>query len=98
MKDLSIPVPGLQDNDNAEIILRIGGKEIQYNFRVVSFPWDDLNDSSVFNDNLSRSLARIYRLKEAIESYDKNWELIQIFNPSEKADYIQVLYRKRKRA
>ncbi len=96
MKDLSIPVPGFKDYDNAEIILKIGGKEIQYNFRIVSFPWEDDKDEENFTDHLSRSLARIYRLREAIENYDKKWELIQIFNPSENSNYIQVLYRKRK--
>ena len=44
MKDLSIPIPGFKDYENAEITLKIGGKEIQYHFRVVSFPWEDIND------------------------------------------------------
>ncbi len=46
MKDLSIPVPGFKDHDNAEIILKIGGKEIRYDFRVVSFPWEDIKTTS----------------------------------------------------
>ncbi len=97
MKDLSIPIPGFKDYDNAEIILKIGGKETSFNFRVVSFPWEDEHDAVNYPDGLTRSLARIYRLKESIESYDKEWELIQIFNPSEDAGFIQVLYRKRNR-
>jgi len=96
MKDLSIPIPGFKDYDNAEIILKVGGKQIQFNFRVVSFPWDDDKDTIIYDDPVARSLARIYRLKEAIEGYDKQWELIQIFNPSEGTGHIQVLYRKRK--
>jgi len=44
---------------------------------------------------LERSLARIYKLKSAIDEYDREWELVQIFNPEESASNIHVLYRKR---
>ena len=55
----------------------------------------DIRRISFADDDVSASLARIYRLKRSIESYDKNWELIQIFTPNENAQHIQVLYRKR---
>jgi hypothetical protein len=64
---------------------------------VESFPWEVDDELSVSNDDVSASLARIYRLKRAIEGYDKDWELIQIFTPNDDARYIQVLYRKRNR-
>lgn len=79
----------------ADIELRVGGKEIRYSFRVESFPWEVEDELSVADDDISTSLARIYRLKRSIESYDSDWELIQIFTPSENASHIQVLYRKR---
>jgi len=53
------------------------------------------DELSIADDDVSASLARIYRLKRSIESYDKDWELIQIFTPSENAQHIQVLYRKK---
>ncbi|NJK97261.1 MAG: hypothetical protein HC905_22250 [Bacteroidales bacterium] len=54
---------------------------------------DDLANLS--SDHLSRSLARITRLKNSLENYNKEWELIQIFTPAENSKFIQVLYRKR---
>ena len=95
MKDLCIPVPDFAEDEIAEIELRVGGKKIQYSFRVESFPWEVEDELSVTDDDVSASLARIYRLKRSIESYDRDWELIQIFTPSENAQHIQVLYRKR---
>lgn len=95
MKDLCVPVPNLGESEFAEIELKIGKEKTNYSFRVVSFPWEVKDELSGGIDELELSLARITRLKTAIESYDREWELIQIFNPSENATHIQVLYRKK---
>ncbi len=95
MKELCIPVPDLGDSQAADIELTINGKKMKYQFRIETFPWDTEDELSAVNDKTSTSLARIHRLKSSIENYDKNWELIQIYNPAEHAKYIQVLYRKR---
>jgi hypothetical protein len=95
MKDLCVPIPNFSEDDIAEIELRVGEEKISYSFRVESFPWEVEDELSVANDDVSASLARIYRLKRSIEGYDKDWELIQIFTPNDEARYIQVLYRKR---
>ncbi|MDY6800985.1 MAG: hypothetical protein SVU94_07150 [Bacteroidota bacterium] len=74
----------------------MGDRKISYDLRVESFPWvidDELNGN---DDDFTRSLARIRRLRKAIENYDKSWQLIQIFTPAENSRYIQVLYRKKK--
>jgi len=96
MKDLCVPVPDFGEDEIADIELRVGDKKIHYSFRVESFPWEVEDELSVADDDVSTSLARIHRLKRSIESYDKNWELIQIFAPSENSQYIQVLYRKKR--
>jgi hypothetical protein len=93
MKDLCVPIPNFSDNEIADIELTLGGQKIKYNYRVVSFAWDDLEGLISYEDELTVSLARITRLKKDIESYDKNWELIQIFTPPKNASHIQVLYR-----
>lgn len=93
MKDLCVPIPNFGEEQFAEIELKVGEKHIRYNYRVVSFPWDVESDRRDHTDDVSLSLARIHRLKESINGYDKDWELIQIFNPSENASHIQVLYR-----
>lgn len=95
MKDLCVPIPNFGDEQFADIEIRLGKKRMNFNYRVVSFPWDAEDDLTAGNDELELSLARIYRLKKAIEGYDKNWELIQIYNPAENASNIQVLYRKK---
>ena len=95
MKDLCVPIPNFGEDEIAGIELRVGDRKISYSFRVESFPWEVEDELSVADDDISASLARIYRLKKSIEGYDKNWELIQIFTPNDNARHIQVLYRKR---
>lgn len=95
MKDLCVPIPHFGEDEIADIELQVGEEKISYSFRVESFPWEVEDELSIADDDVSASLARIYRLKRAIEGYDKNWELIQIFTPNDNARYIQVLYRKR---
>ncbi|MBA7530940.1 hypothetical protein ES705_23151 [subsurface metagenome] len=95
MRELCVPIPHFGEEQSAEILLKVGKKQMSYNFRVVSFPWDVIDEYTNDDDEITRSLARITRLKNAIKSYNKEWELIQIFTPLEDAKYIQVLYRKR---
>lgn len=95
MKDLCVPIPNFGEDEIADIELRVGDEKISYSFRVESFAWEVEDELSVADDDVSASLARIYRLKKAIEGYDKNWELIQIFTPGDNATHIQVLYRRR---
>ncbi len=97
LRELTVPLPHFTEEQIAEISLRIGRNHIDYLFRVESFPWDAEDElSPAGTDELTRSLARITRLKKAIEGYDKQWELIQIFTPVDNSKYIQVLYRKKK--
>jgi hypothetical protein len=95
MKEICIPIPYLEESDVAEVEVVVAGKKIRYDFRIESFPWEVENEFSSLTDPLEKSLARIYKLKNAIENYDKAWELIQIFNPNEHADHIHILYRKK---
>ena len=95
MKELCIPVPYLKENEKAEVEVTLKGRKLKYDFRVESFSWEAEDEFSSLSDPVERSLARIYRLKKAIENYDKSWELIQIFNPSENTDHVHVLYRKK---
>jgi hypothetical protein len=95
MKEICIPIPYLKEKEIANVEVTLAGKKINYSFRVESFPWELKDEFASLTDPLERSLARIYKLKSAIENYDKEWELIQIFNPDEHADHIHVLYRKK---
>ena len=95
MKELCVPVPGITENDVAEVTVSIKGNKIKYEFRIESFPWETEETLNDTKDPLAISLGKIYKLKLSIESYDKNWELIQIFNPTEGSDHVHVLYRKK---
>ncbi len=95
LRDLCVPIPGFGENEVAELHLKIGDRKISYDFRVESFPWDIEDELNGDSDELTRSLARISRLKKSIQDYDKSWDLIQIFNPAPHSKFIQVLYRKK---
>jgi hypothetical protein len=95
MREICIPIPYLKEQEIADVEVTLAGQKLKYSFRVESFPWESNEEFSSLTDPLERSLARIYKLKNAIENYDKGWELIQIFNPDGHSDHIHVLYRKR---
>jgi hypothetical protein len=96
MRDLTVPIPNLKDNQVANLEVTVGDEKLKFEFRVESFLWETDEDLAKYaTDSVSHSLSRITRLKLAIENYDKNWELIQIYTPSEHSKFIQVLYRKR---
>jgi hypothetical protein len=86
MSDLCIPIKDFGDQQIAEIEIRVGNKLTKINFRVESFKWDD---------NGSPHEKRIENLKRDIENYNKNWELIQIYNPRPGSKYIQAMFRER---
>lgn len=89
MKDVNIPLPEFLDQQIAEIEVKINGKKRLFNFRVESFQWEPDKESWSVDQ-------KINRLRELIDNYSKNWELIQIFKPKEDSKYVQVLYRQRK--
>jgi hypothetical protein len=95
MNELNIPLPLFQDNQVAEVEVTINGKKKKYSFRVESFPWLEGDDESKPFEKISETALKIQKLKESIENYDKDWEIVQIYTPSAGSRYIQVLFRKR---
>jgi hypothetical protein len=88
MKDVSIPLPDFLDQQIAEIEVKINGKKRHYNFRVESFRWEP--DGELWDVE-----RKIKKLGEEIESYNKSWELIQIFRPKENSKFVQALFRQK---
>jgi hypothetical protein len=86
MKEISIPLPDFLDKQIAEIEVKINGKKRQFNFKVEAFRWEPDEEVWLIED-------RIKMLKQRIESYDKKWELIQIFRPKDNSKFVQVLFR-----
>lgn len=93
MKELCIPIPHFLENQIAEVEVTINGKKRKYNFRVESFPWNGIHEGTTETDDTL--LAKIDKLRENITSYEKGWELVQIYTPREDAKYIQVLFRQK---
>ncbi len=87
MNDICIPIPRLQEQQAAEMEVKISGEKMRFNFRVEVFPWQDDQEMEIE--------PRISSLKSNIENYDKSWELVQIYNPRPNAKFIQVLFRQR---
>ncbi|RUT73565.1 hypothetical protein [Ancylomarina longa] len=96
MREICISIPFSKESQITEIEIKIGGEsKASVFYRLESFDWEVLELSEYLEDDLSKKLGRIDKLKSAIASYDKNWEVIQIFTPPETAEVIQVLYRKK---
>ncbi|MEN8118998.1 MAG: hypothetical protein ABFS35_01565 [Bacteroidota bacterium] len=95
MREINIPLPNINDEDHVEIEISVGKQDRKHYYRLESVPWEtDLTRSKSIKKELSSS-ERVEKLKKAIESYDKSWELIQIFAPLEKSLNIHILYRKK---
>jgi len=93
MRELCIPIPFDIGSELAEVEVRVGEKNLKFHYRLESFPWE-VNDKDI-KDGITEGLLKIYNLKKTIADYDKNWELIQIYTPVEKAKIIQILFRKK---
>ena len=96
MKEICVPIPDITEDEIAEVVVNVRGRRITYNYRIESFPWKADNILEPYDDILTLSSSRINELRRYIESYDKEWELVQIFNPSEDASHIHVMYRRKK--
>ena len=95
MHDICVPIPHFSNNEIAEVEVKIGDKKSSFNFRVESFEWEFSN--SGFSELTPVPIEqKISHLKKDIESYDKDWELVQIYTPSQGSNYIHVLFRQKK--
>ncbi len=88
MKEISIPLPDFLDKQIAEIEVKINGKRRQFNFKVESFRWEPEDEVLSIDD-------RIKMLQQSLQTYNKSWELIQIFRPKDDSKFIQVLFRQK---
>lgn len=97
MKEICIPVPGFGEDQIADVTLTVGDKKVSFSYRVESFPWNIEGQPQIpsLDDHDHATIEQIMQLRKTLASYDKGWELIQIFTPRKGATHIQVLYRKR---
>ena len=97
MREICIPVPGFGEDQIAEVSLTVGGQRISYSYRVESFPWslEGIPQPEDDDEHEHATFEQIAMLRNTLASYDKGWELIQIYTPRKGATHIQVLYRKK---
>ncbi len=88
MKEISIPLPDFLDKQIAEIEVKINGKKRLFNYRIESFRWEPEDKDLTVEE-------KIKMLQNGLESYDKSWELIQIFKPKENSKFVQALFRQK---
>ncbi|WP_372644293.1 hypothetical protein [Ancylomarina sp.] len=93
MREICIPIPIDTGAELAEVEVKIGKKNLKFQYRLESFPWEVDNED--IKDGITEDLLKIYKLKKTISEYDNDWELIQIYTPAEKARIIQILFRKK---
>ena len=93
MHEICIPVPKLEDEQGADVEVRVGGKKKKFSFRVAAFPWKTETVTAGDQTYVEKTSNSIMDLKNNIESYDPSWELVQIYSPNPKAKFIQVLFR-----
>lgn len=91
MKDITIPLPDILDQELAEVEVTVAGKKQKYNFRLENFDWGLTDDNGKLLYNSLKD--RVKELKRKIEDYNSEWELVQIFRPKPGAESIQVLFR-----
>lgn len=95
MREICIPIPLSDENQIAEVEVKLSGKKISVYYKLESFDWDVSSEIIDKSDEITEKLLKIYKLKKTISEYDKDWELIQIFTPGESAKHIRVLFRKK---
>lgn len=84
MPTISIQLPAIDADQQIEVEVKINGRKKKYNYRVEIFAWEDCPDPAE---------EKVQCLKRIIEGYDKEWQLIQIGNPSAKT--IPIMFRQR---
>ncbi len=84
MKEVVILIPDFDQDQNIEIDVRINGRTQTMQYRVELLDWEG-------NDVPPKEKVQVLRHK--IESYDKDWELVEIGSPVEKG--ITLMFRKK---
>lgn len=71
MREIVILIPEIDAQQNVEIDVRINGKKRTLKYRVEVVEWEGTAESE----------DRVNILRKKIESYDQNWQLMEIGAP-----------------
>lgn len=75
MPSISIQLPAVEADQQIEVEVKINGLKKKYHYRVEIFAWEQCEEPPS---------ERAMCLRRIIDGYDKNWQLIQIGQPTEK--------------
>ncbi len=84
MREVVILIPELDKDQNVEIDVRIDGRNRCLQYRVELLDWEG---------NVASGDDKVTVLRHKIESYDKDWELIEIGPPTDKN--ITLMFKKK---
>jgi hypothetical protein len=89
MKGICLPWPEIPEDERAVVEVKLSGSNRLCRFRIEPLLINDLGGKQNNTD------LRINKLRNWIQNYDKQWELIQIFNTNEGSEYVHILYREK---
>ncbi len=92
MRDICLPLKDVENDQPVEVVVNVAGESRKYNFKVETFDWS-ITEEEMADHPFDKYTLRIQKLRDAIEKYDKNWEVIQIFDPGRESNYVQALFR-----
>jgi len=75
MPRIAIQLPGVEVEDKVEVEVTVNGKRRKYAYRIEIFDWEDYAEPG---DDRASCLTRIIR------NYDRNRELVQIGEPTDR--------------
>ncbi|MFZ4464627.1 MAG: hypothetical protein ACOYN5_12320 [Bacteroidales bacterium] len=75
MREVVVLIPDIDKDQNVEIDVRIDGRTRSLQYRVELLDWEG---------NSITSGDKVQVLKHKIDSYDKDWELVEIGPPTDK--------------
>jgi len=84
MREIVILIPETEQEQNVEIEVRINGRSKTIQYRVELMNWEGSEPSARDKFNI---------LKHRIDSYDKDWELVEIGLPE--PDKIPLVFKKK---
>jgi hypothetical protein len=81
MASINIQLPSMDAEHSIEIEVRVNGEKQKYHYRIELFSWEECRQP----ENHANCL------KEKIQKYDKQWQVVQIGGPTE--ENIPVMFK-----
>ena len=86
MKEICIPLSVTDEQERAEVIVRLPDSGNIFHYRLESVNIDKSKTQNGTQHHISK-------LKQFIKNYSPKWELIQILDTAEGSEYVHILYR-----